>query len=243
MSQLSTHNLTVRFGSSDVLRNISVHFQKGDFIGVVGSNGSGKSTLLKTLTGLLKPKIGSVLLNEKNIETLSRFELAQRISYLPQKISVLYPITVKDFILLGRYPHIGLMKSFKKNDFEIVDLLMSKLNVSHIQNRFFDTLSGGEQQRVLIASALAQEASLLLLDEPDSFLDPKQKNDFFECLHTINKDLSIGIVIASHDFNHLKPITKRIIALSHGTILFDGTTQDFFQNGYEVTTYEQGSSL
>ncbi|MHA1270943.1 MAG: ABC transporter ATP-binding protein [Candidatus Helarchaeota archaeon] len=198
------------------LKDISFKIRFGDFIGIIGPNGTGKSTLLKILDGILKPKVGTVLIQGIKLNKYRLKELAKIIGYIPQNNTSIFPTTVFDTVLLGRKPYIEWGNPSKK-DIEITAKILDKLNLGKIALRNINELSGGQLQKVLIARALAQQPSVILLDEPTANLDI---NHQLEVLNILRKETEkrICIIIAIHDLNLAIKFCNKFVILNQGKI-------------------------
>jgi iron complex transport system ATP-binding protein len=166
---LKISNLEFSYSSTPVLEDITMELTRSELVGIVGPNGTGKSTLIRCIDRILEPLGGSILLDEKDIKQMGMMEVAKKLGYVPQTISSIFPTTVFDTVLMGRRPHIG-WRSSNSDRRKIVEVL-HLMEIEDIAMKEFNELSGGQQQKVLIARALAQEAEMLLLDEPTSNLD------------------------------------------------------------------------
>lgn len=200
-------NLSFSFDKHIVLDNISLTIFKNEIIAIIGPNGGGKTTLLKLILGLYKPKSG-IIIKKDNL----------KFGYLPQKANYIdFPISVEDFILLARYR--GLFKKFDPRDNEKLFEVLNLLNIENLAKKRLKNLSGGELQKVLLARALVNDPSILILDEPTSFIDFKGQSEFYELLERLQKRMSI--IFVSHDLGVLSKKIKRIICLNR-VINFDG---------------------
>ncbi len=193
-------------------------------VALVGPNGSGKTTLIRTLAGTIKPAAGIVSLDSADLNILSRATIAQRCAYLPQHTLTDFQIRVEDVVALGRYPHLGAWTAMRKADYEAVAWAIDRVGLTALRGRTLPTLSGGERQRVFIARALAQEAPILLLDEPISGLDIGRQLE----LMTLLADLNAGgrsILASLHDLRPALEFFPQAILLDHGRIEDSGTTE------------------
>jgi len=224
---LSVNGLAFDYPSRPVLRNINFSICNGTFLAVLGVNGAGKSTLLKCINRVLKPRVGTVLIQKEEVAKLSRRELAKRIGYVAQRREQLNT-TVFDAVLLGRKPYIQWEASSK--DLETARKALSILELEEYSLRYFDELSGGEQQKVMIARALAQEPDLLLLDEPTSNLDLKNQMEVLKIIKKIVAAGRIAAVVSMHDLNLAIRFADKFILLKNGEI--------FAAGGLEVMTPE-----
>lgn len=201
---LSVNNITFSYPKHEVLRNISFATKKGEMVCILGPNGTGKTTLLKCLNKILKPSMGTVLIDDIDINTLGGNELSKRIGYVEQQRSG-SSCTVFNAVLLGRKPYIRW--DVTPQDVEIAARALEKLNMSGYSRRLLRELSGGELQKVIIARSLAQEPQVLLMDEPTNHLDLKNQLDVLKTIKKITQDNQINSIITMHDLN---------LALSYG---------------------------
>lgn len=208
--------------SAWVLKDISLKIQRGQFVGLFGPNGSGKSTLLKVIAGILRPRTGEINLGGQPYDQISRKKLAKTLALILQDNTLSFPVTVGDFIRTGRYPH---LKWYQFMDAETEGLqqeVMRLTDTSHLADRLFHVLSGGEKQRVMIARALMQASDVFLLDEVTAHLDPYYQIQVLEMLKQFHRDFGKTIVLASHDINLVARYVGRVVMLDKGRIWFDG---------------------
>ena len=178
-----------RYGKKQVLRNISFRIEPGEILGVIGPNGSGKTTLLKTLGRQLIPSEGSLLFEQGAMAGVPGKEYARRVSMVPQDHAILFPYSVYEIVLMGRYPHINGWAFESEVDHRIARSAMEEMGIDSMADRPFNELSGGERQRVIIARSLAQSADVLLLDEPATFLDLHYQIEMFSLEIILNLGL------------------------------------------------------
>lgn len=216
---LSIRNLNFKYGNRPILKNVSFDAPAGSCIAILGNNGVGKSTLIKCFNKILKPLSGEVILNDRNISSLSRIEIAREIAYVAQ-YSETSRFTVFDTILLGRKPYIKFSPT--KKDYEIVKNIIKKMGLSHMALRFINELSGGEVQKIMLARALAQQPKVLLLDEPTSNLDIKNQHDMLELVRNIAKRENICVIIVIHDLNLAIRYCDYFVLLKNGTVYAEG---------------------
>lgn len=219
---LETKDLKVLLNKNEILKGIDIELGNKEFIGVIGPNGSGKSTLLKCLYRNLSPSSGSIYIDKIEIEKISTRESAKKIGVLAQHNHHSFDFTVLDMVLMGRSPYKKLMDRDTKEDYDIVYEAIDKVNIRHLSNRSFNSLSGGEQQRVILARALAQKTKCLILDEPTNHLDIKYQLQLME----IVKDLGIEVIAAIHDLNIAAMYCDKIYVLKNGEIVAYGTPKD-----------------
>lgn len=209
-----------------VVRDVSLDIVPGARLGILGPNGSGKTTLLKLLAGVLAPTSGSVALDGVAMSGISRRAVARRIAMVPQNTHPAFDYTVLDLALMGRYPHLGSFEVEGPADLTIAHDALASTGTAEFATRLFSTLSGGEQQRVVIASALAQQAELLLLDEPTASLDPGYQLEIAELLRTLHQQRGIGLVLLTHDLNLAASVCDTLVLLHRGEVVAAGATAD-----------------
>ncbi|MCK9275007.1 MAG: ABC transporter ATP-binding protein [Syntrophales bacterium] len=221
-----------------ILIDIDMDLKTGEVLSLVGPNGAGKTTLLKCCVGILTPGEGTICIDDQDVTCLNGNTRARRIGYMPQSSPSRFPMTVFDTVLMGRRSHMAWNPS--RHDLEIVETLINAMNINHIAFRNFDHLSGGEQQKVLLARAFAQEAAYILLDEPTSNLDLKHQFELMDMVARMAATESRGVMVAMHDLNLASRYSHRIAMLSGGRICFVGTpfevlTPDIIKDVYGVT--------
>jgi iron complex transport system ATP-binding protein len=206
-----------------ILDGLNLVVEDSEVLGLVGPNGSGKTTLIKCIDKILKPK-GSILIDGRDIDTVSRTDLAKRLGYVPQSSSTPLATTVFDTVLMGRRPHISWRVS--DSDLDKVADILELLHLEYLAMRDFSQLSGGQKQKVLIARALAQEPEVLLLDEPTSSLDMKHQLEVMETISSLVKEKKISAVMALHDLNLASMFVDKLAILKGGKIYAAGEPID-----------------
>lgn len=214
---LKIKNVSFSYESVKALENISFEAKDSEVLGVIGPNGSGKTTLLRCINRMLKPKVGTVLIDEEDISQLDRMEIARKIGVVPQH-STIFPFTVFDVILMGRFPHVKRLSGESSDDFEVVKNAMELTGTLHLSERLIDELSGGEMQRVIIARALAQEPDVLLLDEPTLHLDINHQLEVLELVRKITKEKKLITILVSHDLNLAARYCDKLLLLNLGKV-------------------------
>jgi iron complex transport system ATP-binding protein len=224
MSLLRVSGLEVFLGSKKVLNNVGLHVARGEFIGLIGPNGAGKSTLLKTILGLI-PSGGEIVLDGKPLRQLSAVERARGAAYLPQEREIGWAITVERLVMLGRMPHKGAFTAAGPVDDQIVTRAMQRMEVEAFRHRSALELSGGEKARVLIARAMAQEAPLLLADEPTAGLDPAHQIGLMQSFAGMAREGS-SVIASLHDLALAARWCTRLVLIHAGRIVVDGRPSD-----------------
>jgi iron complex transport system ATP-binding protein len=217
---LKVKNVEFSYASTPILENVCMELAPSEILGIVGPNGAGKSTLLRCIDRILKPQRGSILLDGQEIKEMSRMEIARRMGYVPQTSTRVFPATVFDTVLMGRRPHLG-WRSSEKDVEKVLDVL-KLLGIVEFALRDFNEISGGQQQKVLIARALAQEADILLLDEPTSNLDIRHQLEAMDIIKKLVTEKGISAITAIHDLNLASRYSDRVIMLNGGSIFDAG---------------------
>ncbi|MBN1323258.1 MAG: ABC transporter ATP-binding protein [Methanotrichaceae archaeon] len=220
MIQLQAMGVVFGYNSSRILDDVSLEIPPGKLVSVVGPNGSGKSTLIKCLDRVLSPQGGKVLIDRQDISKMTRKEVAKNLAYVPQSSLRVFPTTVYDTVLMGRRPHIGWLAS--TDDDEKVWNVLQLLGIEHLAMEAFTELSGGQQQKVLIARALVQESKVMLLDEPTSNLDIWHQLDVMGIVRNLVQSRGITAMLAVHDLNLASRFSDRIIMMKRGKIVSAG---------------------
>lgn len=207
---------------NNVLSDISFSVKEKEIVGILGRNGSGKTTLLNLITGFLYPKNGCVLINNKRIEEYPLIERAKSLSYIQQRnLYIPSYYKVEDFIIEGRRPF-RRFGFYIDEDYALLDEMMNDCDLSSFRGRFMHELSGGEQQRCILAREIMKQARLFLLDEPCSAMDIKYQKDFFNIARKIKEEKAGSVVFTIHDINLAIQNCDRIILMNEGTVLYDG---------------------
>ena len=229
--------VTVAYGAARVLDRVSLDIAAGSVVGILGPNGSGKSTLLRVLAGTLQPQSGRVMLDAADLTTLGRLTVARRVAVVPQDTHLAFDYTVLEVALMGRYPHLGPFEVEGPADFAAAEAALEATGTLALAERAYATLSGGEKQRVVIASALAQldrrsraaghESPLLLLDEPTAALDLRYQVEVAALIGNLH-DASLGtsapltVVLSTHDLHFATTLCDSVVLLSQGRVAAQG---------------------
>jgi len=222
MAILEVKNLSGGYESGFVIEDISFTLKRGEFISILGRNGSGKSTLIKALQRLLKNISGEIKINGKDIFSLNRRQIAKNIAYVPQIFSFAFEFNVIEIVLMGRYVHQRRFGSLSPQDSRLIDEVMDLTQIVHLKDKKIAHLSGGEQQRVFIARALAQDTPLLFLDEPSSHLDISYQVEIYQILKNLQHEKGKTILCTEHNINLAIPYSQEIIFLKEGKIKAQG---------------------
>ncbi len=224
---LDVQHITFGYGDKQpILYDVSLHVRKGEMVGLLGPNGSGKTTLLRLISGLFSPQQGKVLLAGRTLQQWGRRGAAQRIAVVPQELHIPFAFTVEHMVSLGRTPFVKpLLGERTAHDQAIVEDALQATGVAPFADRIFNELSGGERQRVMIAMALAQEPSLLLLDEPTSHLDIKYQVETLELVQRLNTERSVTVIAAMHDLNLASRYFPRLLLFQRGVVADAGPAE------------------
>jgi len=205
-------NLNFGYFDTEVFKGFSIEVEEGENLALLGPNGSGKTTLIKILSKILAPKSGNVLIENRDINSYSYAELSRVVASVPQIHRPTFQYTVFDVVLAGRNPHLTSIAPSKQDE-EIVLSILEELNISKLADRPYTDISGGELRLVLIARALAQEAKIILLDEPTAFLDFKNKNLILNKVLELREKKNITFIITLHDPNEAFQVADRVLLL------------------------------
>ena len=228
---LRAEGVSFSYHATPVLREVSVALPAGGFLGILGPNGSGKTTLLRTLSGTLRPMRGHVLLEATDLASIPRRTLARRMAVVPQETHLAFDYTVLEVVMMGRYPHLGTFELEGPQDFAIAREALAATGTAPLEDRRFDTLSGGEKQRVIVAAALAQITAaqgdgILLLDEPTVALDLAYQLELGRLLRELQQRVPMAIAVSTHDLNFAASLCRTLVLLKGGSILASGPTDE-----------------
>ena len=232
MSLIDIRGVSLQYGDRQVIKHVSVQIEQGEFFVIIGPNGAGKTTLLKALSGLQSLVGGDIYVHQRPIADYAKKELARTLALVPQQINADFPFTVAETVLMGRYPHLGLLAVEGKKDLELAEQAMEFTEVGHLADRRLGQLSGGERQRVIIARAICQQSKILLLDEPTASLDPAHQLRIMDLMERLRCEAKVTIVMVSHDLNLAASYADRLLLLKDGEVEKVGTPQ-------QVLTSEQ----
>ena len=225
-SRLRVKPAGTRATRGEAVHDVSLTVARGSITGLLGPNGCGKTTLLKLLAGIIAPASGRVLFDGLAIASQPRRAVARRIAVVPQETHPAFDYTALEMVLMGRHPHLDTFQLEGPRDVALAYDALEATGTKHLANRAYMTLSGGEKQRVVIASALAQQPELLLLDEPTASLDVSYQLEIQALLVSLNRDRGVTMVLATHDLNLAAGVCDHLVLMRDGQVLAQGATED-----------------
>jgi len=217
------------YGGAPVLKGVNLEIAEGEILGIAGPNSTGKTTLLRILSKVLTPSRGSIRLLGQEMGQLSRLEVARIVACVPQEVQPIFPFTVREMVLMGRYPHARRFFFETQEDLAVAEEAMMATGVLHLADKFLDQLSGGERQRAIIARALAQRPKVLLLDEPTVHLDLHHQAAILNLLKTLNRKRRTTIVLVSHDLNVAATLADHLLLLKDGEVYRIGPPEEVLE--------------
>jgi iron complex transport system ATP-binding protein len=243
-SALSLAQISFSYRTQRVLQDITLEIPRQSLLALIGPNGGGKTTLLRVMSKALKPQQGRVLLGGQPLERYSARSLAQKLAVISSVQHFEFPFSVKDVVAMGRFPHLNRLERMSGKDWKIVHEAMEKTAVLDFHNRSISQLSSGEKQRVLIARAIAQQPSILMLDEPNAHLDINHQIAVFNLLRALNHQYQMTIIVVLHDLSAASAFCETMVLLHRGQVVRTGTpgeviTKELIQQTYgaEVTVF------
>ena len=222
MFNLRLDDVSLGYGKQTVLHNISLETKPGEILGIIGPNGSGKSTLIRGITRLIQPSSGQIFLDGDDIASMNRHDLARLMAVVPQNPVLPQLFTALEVVLMGRTPHLGLLRYEGKRDLAIVQKAMEATQTLAFAERRVGELSGGERQRLTIARALAQEPKLILMDEPTANLDINYQIETLDLARQLCREQELIVVVTLHDLNLASQYCDRLVMLSDGRVYCHG---------------------
>ncbi len=223
---IKIENIYAGYRGNEILHGVSFELKPADFVGLLGPNGSGKTTLLRVISRALKPNVGGVYLDSRNIYTIPTSEFARKVAVVPQDTIVAFDFSVLEIVLMGRSPRLGRFAIEGRKDVEKALESLAATGTEHLRDRPITALSGGERQRVMIARALAQEPELLFLDEPTSHLDISYTFEIMDLIRKLNKERGITTLAVLHDLNIASQYCERLMLFGKGKIQAEGTAHE-----------------
>jgi len=225
---IKLQNVSYSYGHEDVIKTINLEFMPGQLVSLIGPNGAGKTTLLKLISGLLKPTSGHIHIYDQLSEDISNKDRALLISLVPQNPNLPGEMSIADFIMLGRNPHLKLLQWESSSDFKIAQESIKLTEINHLVQRKISEVSGGERQRIMLALAMTQRSPIMLLDEPTSNLDISHQTKVMSLIKKIHaqKSNNGATILAIHDLNIAAQFSDRVILLSEGVVAVDGNPEE-----------------
>lgn len=244
---IEARDLRVVAGGKTLLSDLAFSVPQGSMTAVIGPNGAGKSTLLRTLAGITRPASGHVALFDDDIAGMARRDIARRLSYLPQDTWTDFDMSVRDAVALGRFAHHAAWSGLKSEDDDAIHAALTATELKGLESRTLPSLSGGERQRVFVARALAQQADVLIFDEPTSSLDPRHQLELLELLTKLNGD-GRTILCAMHDLRLVWDVFPECALLSRGRLGESGPTHTVLRgqataDAFGITTSAEHGSI
>lgn len=224
-SVIRAEKLTTKYEKFTVFSGLSATIKKGQITTIIGPNGCGKSTLLKTIGRILKQQSGEVFLQELDMKLISTKDIAKQLALLSQNPEAPLQLKVEELISYGRFPHRKNVGTLSSKDIEVIEWAMDITKTTAFRDREIAQLSGGQRQKVWLAMALAQETSILLLDEPTTYLDLAHQLEVLKIVERLNKEHACTIVMVLHDINHAARFSNELIAMKSGEIVTVGSPE------------------
>ncbi len=226
MIELEMRHVNLGYNHHPVLNDVTLKAAPGEMVGLIGPNGSGKSTIIKALSRVMQPNSGQIFINGREINQVTRRDLARLIGVVPQMPLLPSTFTAFEIVLMGRNPHLGLLQSESRRDLEMARDAMEKTGTASLANRYINELSGGEIQSVLIARVLVQETEAILLDEPTANLDIGRQVEILDLIKNLCAEKTLTVLAAVHDLNLAAQYCDRVILIHQGHIHAEGRPQD-----------------
>lgn len=239
MKKLLVEDLLVGYNEKVIINSLNVEIPEGKITTIIGPNGCGKSTLLKTISRILKPKMGIVYLDGKSIHQQSPKELARQMALMPQSPTSPQGLTVYELVSYGRFPHQKGLGRLKEEDKKVIEWALEVTGVKAFADLEVESLSGGQRQKVWIAMTLAQDTNVILLDEPTTYLDMAHQLDVLKLLRRLNEQENRTVVMVLHDINHAARFSDNLITMNAGNIVKTGSplevmTHETLKNVYDI---------
>ena len=232
--KITTENIRVNFQAKEILKGISIETRDKELVGLIGPNGSGKSTLLKCIYRVLKADSGAVYLDGEELYAMNAKSSAKKMAVVAQHNYYNFDFSAREVVLMGRAPHKKTLERDNADDYRIVEEALKIVQMDKFADRSFSTLSGGEQQRVILARALAQQTPALILDEPTAGLNPKAHDDILAMVRAIHEQEKNIIFLISHNMNDIAAMADKVIVMDRGQVAMDGTPAQVFSRGEEL---------
>jgi iron complex transport system ATP-binding protein len=219
-------SITVNYGDREILHEVSLNVEAGEVVSLIGPNGAGKTTMIRAISGILPLQSGSVHVDGNDIYDLSITERARLLAVVPQARKLPPAYSVQHAVLMGRTPYLGWLGNPSKRDYEKIDWALDRTHIRDLASRHVEELSGGEQQLVLVARALAQDAPVILLDEPTAHLDLRHQSTILNLIRSLAQERGLAVLMSLHDLNLVSLYSDRIALLGEGKIHAFGTSNE-----------------
>ncbi len=233
---IEIRNIDKSYQDLNVLKNINLHIQEGKITALIGANGAGKSTLLSVVSRLISPNQGDIFIDGIDMATMKSDEIARKLAILKQTNHIAMRVTVRELVTFGRFPHSK--GRLKTEDIAMINMAISYMKLTDIENKSIEKLSGGQRQRAYIAMVLAQDTPYILLDEPLNNLDMKHAVEMMTMLEKMVKELGKTIVVVMHDINFAAAFSDHIIAMKDGEILAEGSVDEMIEKDILDRTFD-----
>lgn len=235
---LCAKNLKVGYEDRIIIENLNLSIKQGEIVSIIGPNGCGKSTLLKTLSRMIHPIAGAVYLEGIELKQLKNKLISQKICLLSQHNQAPNDLTVEQLVYYGRLPHKKWYESKNEEDRELIEWAIEQTGLTRYKDKPIGSLSGGERQRAYIAQALCQKPTILLLDEPTTYLDISYQLELMELVQEINKKLNITVVMVLHELNQASRYSDRLVIMKQGAIISEGTPNQIIDQQTIESVYQ-----
>nr|UWI49544.1 ABC transporter ATP-binding protein [Clostridioides difficile] len=235
---LRTNNLSVGYDKKVVVCDINIEVKNGEILCLLGSNGAGKTTILRSLSKLITPIKGEIYLNDMDINRISRKTLSKKMALVLTNRLLGDLMTVQDVVNMGRYPYTGFFGTLSKKDLMMVDDSLESVNALHLKKRYFDELSDGEKQKVLVARALVQEPEIIILDEPTTHLDIKHRLELMNILKKLSKEKSISVILSLHEIDIALKSCDKVALVKNNKVIAYGQPEDMVDENMINSLYE-----
>ncbi|MCC0651300.1 MULTISPECIES: ABC transporter ATP-binding protein [unclassified Clostridioides] len=235
---LKTNNLSVGYDKKVVVSDINIEVKKGEILCLLGSNGAGKTTILRSLSKLITPIKGEIYLNDMDVRHISRKTLSKMMALVLTNRLLGDLMTVQDVVNMGRYPYTGFFGNLSKKDLMMVDDSLKSVNAIHLKKRYFDELSDGEKQKVLVARALVQEPEIIILDEPTTHLDIKHRLELMNILKKLSKEKSISVILSLHEIDIALKSCDKVALVKNNKVIAYGQPEDMVDENMINSLYE-----
>lgn len=235
---LDIRSISVNYGETEILKDLSLQVQAGEVISLIGPNGAGKTTLIRAISGVLPLLSGSVMVGRDDLATISITERARLLAVVPQARKLPPEYSVQQAVLMGRTPYLGWLGNLSQYDYDKASWALDRTQISEFAKRRVDELSGGEQQLVLVARALAQDSPVVLLDEPTAHLDLRHQATILDLVHDLARERGLAVLMSLHDLNLVSLFSDSVALLGDGKILAFGNPNEVLSPKYLSDVYQ-----